>query len=96
MNNHERIEKITRLLTDAFQPAKLLVEDESAHHIGHAGAQSGAGHFAIQITAAAFQGKSLVTSHRMIYGVLDELIPNDIHALKIKILDLSMHEQKKF
>jgi stress-induced morphogen len=41
----ERVAKIEKLLTEAFQPSDLLVKDQSHLHAGHAGAQDGRGHF---------------------------------------------------
>ena len=41
-------------LTDAFAPTRLEIEDDSARHAGHAGAQPGGeSHFNVTIEAAA-------------------------------------------
>lgn len=82
--NTARIDLIRAKLA-ALNPSHLLIKDESALHIGHAGASSGAGHFAIEISADCFAGKSLVAQHQMIYQALDELMGGEIHALRIKI-----------
>jgi BolA protein len=80
------IESIRTHLNNALSPSYLKITDESAKHIGHPGAASGGGHYAIEISAAAFQGKNLIESHRMIYKALDTLMGKEIHALKIKII----------
>jgi BolA protein len=79
------IKEIEQRLTQAFLPTYLLVEDESDQHIGHAGHQGGGHHFAVTIAASGLQNQSRIQSHRQIYAVLADLIPNPIHALKIII-----------
>ena len=79
----KRKELITERLTAAFAPTFLEVVDESHKHIGHAGAKMGASHFAIIIESIRFQNLTLVKRHQMIYDVLHDLIPQEIHALKI-------------
>lgn len=86
MNNVQRIEEIRQRLTQAFQPALLEVIDDSAQHRGHAGAQSGAGHFTVRITALIFNTLSRVAAHQQIYQHLNDLIPDEIHALSIQII----------
>lgn len=73
-------------LEQAFSPTHLEVIDESDKHIGHAGHQGGNRHFAIVIAAADFKGLSRVAAHRKIYALFDDMIPNDIHALRISII----------
>ncbi len=77
---------IEALLTARFQPAHLEVQDDSDAHIGHAGHQGGGRHFTVIIKAAAFTGKTRIAAHQMIYATLEELIPDPIHALAIRIL----------
>lgn len=71
-------------LIQAFQPTHLVVTDDSAAHQGHAGAQSGAGHFSIDIVADAFAGQSMIQRHRLVYEALADLMTADIHALRIE------------
>lgn len=84
MSPHERLETIRTRLINTFAPIQLDIEDQSHLHVGHPGAQSGAGHFSVQITSELFQGKKEIERHRMIYQTLDDLIPTEIHALAIK------------
>jgi BolA protein len=76
----ERIEEYLA----ALQPEALEVLDESAQHAGHAGAQSGGGHFRLVIVSKAFCGKPGQARHRMIYDALAPLMKKDIHALSIR------------
>ena len=80
----ERCQQIEELLTAAFTPTRILVKDQSHLHVGHAGAQDGKGHFAVDIVAVAFAGLSRIERHRRIFDALGEMMQTDIHALKIK------------
>jgi BolA protein len=80
----DTVERIEALLREAFAPASLHVDDESALHAGHAGARSGGGHYRVDIVSEAFAGKNTVARHRLIYSALGELIPGAIHALAIR------------
>jgi len=45
----------------------------------------GGDHFQVWIVAPAFEGKSLVEQHQMVYGVLKDALGNEqIHALALK------------
>ncbi len=66
-----------------LNPSLLTVDDQSAHHAGHAGAQSGGGHFALTIVSDAFEGKTAVRRHQIIYEALGDLMKQDIHAISI-------------
>ena len=70
-------------MTRVFNPEKLVITDESQHHITHPEAQEGKGHFSVEITSAVFRNKSLIECHRLIYAALSDLIKKDIHALQI-------------
>ena len=80
----ERVETIRERLQAAFEPVSLEIEDDSAAHAGHVGAQSGGGHFNVSITSAAFAGKTPIQRHRMVYDALGTMMDHDIHALSIK------------
>lgn len=79
-----RVTMIREMLTTAFAPTELDIEDDSAKHAGHAGARSGGGHFNVRIVAAEFSGKSLVERHRMVYAAMGDAMQSDIHALSIQ------------
>lgn len=65
-----------------LQPISLSIKDDSAMHAGHAG-NTGGGHFTLSIVSSQFSQKSQIIRHRLIYQVLDDLIPLQIHALSI-------------
>lgn len=80
-----RVERIRWALEQAFAPERLVVEDESHLHAGHAGAASGRGHFRVEIVAAAFAGLAPAARHRKVYEALDGLMQSEIHALSLKV-----------
>ena len=79
-----RTERIRSLLESAFGAARVSVKDDSARHVGHAGAREGAGHFIVRIESQAFTGRSRLQRHRMVYDALAEMLPEEIHALNIE------------
>lgn len=81
---NERVETIKARLNKAFSPSILQVIDDSADHIGHAGAAGGAGHYTVIIQAEAFAGQLPVKKHQMVYAVLNDMIGPEIHALRIQ------------
>ena len=85
MKTTTRADIIRQRLQQAFSPSQLEVIDESDQHIGHAGHQGGGRHFAIIIAAASLNGLSRVEAHRKIYALFDDMIPHDIHALKMTV-----------
>jgi len=79
----KRVAMIEQRLTEVFAPQSLNIVDESHQHVGHASA-GGAGHFAVEIVADAFAGKTLIQRHRLVYDALDDAMNTEIHALSIK------------
>ena len=75
---------IRQRLEDALEPSLLDILDESHKHVGHAGAADGRGHFSVTIVADAFENRSLLERHRLVYDAMGELMDTDIHALSIQ------------
>lgn len=73
-----RIEAKIRRHLDAVH---VEVEDDSARHAGHAGAAGGAGHFNVLVVSPQFEGKSRVARHRAVYAAVEDMMPDEIHAL---------------
>lgn len=82
----DRRGRIEASLRASLQPIHLEVLDESHLHVGHAGAQSGAGHFRVLIVSESFEGKSRIERQRLVYGALSDEIGPEIHALAMKTL----------
>ena len=81
-----RISQFEEALKKALPIDQLKIEDESHLHAGHAGAESGGGHFKLTIVAPEFKGLSLIARHRAVYAALNRHIPKEIHALTIHAL----------
>jgi BolA protein len=77
-----RVDRLRAALEAALSPTMLDIRDDSAKHVGHAGAREG-GHFHVTIAAPSFLGRSAVERHRMVYAAAAELMGRDIHALSI-------------
>jgi len=89
-----RTETIQQLLNEALAPAKLELHDDSQSHAGHAGArESGGGHFYATIVSSAFEGKTLVRRHQLVYEALGDMMRTEIHALSIKAYTPAEFEQ---
>lgn len=79
-----RLSRIRAALQADLAPQRLLVEDDSHLHAGHAGARDGRGHFTVEVVSAAFAGLGPLARHRRIYAALGDLMRTDIHALSIR------------
>ena len=74
-------------LRERLAPTVLEVEDQSAAHAGHAGANGlGRGtHFRVAIGSDALAGMSRVAAHRLVYDALSPFIEAGLHAVVIEI-----------
>ncbi|SHF53136.1 transcriptional regulator, BolA protein family [Kaistia soli DSM 19436] len=78
-------DRIAKVLTEALQPARLDVIDESHLHKGHHGARPGGEtHYRVKIAAEAFRGKSRIEMHRTINALLADELAAGVHALAIE------------
>lgn len=81
----QRTEKIKQLLTEAFEPTRLEIVDDSASHAGHAGSREhGGGHYQVLIVSPRFKDENTVKRHRMVYQSLQSMMQTEIHALSIQ------------
>ena len=83
-----RVKEIEQQLQARLAPTQLEVLDESAAHAGHAGAnaQGTGSHFRVRIASAAFDGKSRIACHRLVYDAMQNFIDQGLHALAIEII----------
>ncbi len=83
---------IRRKLTDALDPTRLEIEDDSARHAGHhheggMDAQPGGeSHFNLTVVSMAFEGQGRVQRQRMVNTLLSEQLAGPVHALSIRAL----------
>lgn len=81
----KRSDIIYSRIQQALSPTFLEVLDESDQHIGHAGHQGGGRHFAVIVSADALATLSRVEAHRQIYALFEDMMPEQIHALRIVV-----------
>lgn len=78
---------VAHLLRERLAPlAPLLFDlaDDSAEHVGHAGAARGGGHFSLLIVSEQFAGLTRIARHRTVLARVGDLIPHPVHALAIR------------
>lgn len=81
------IDTIKLRLEESLAPVRLEIVDESHRHEGHGGAKpSGETHFNVVIVSAAFEGKTRIARHRMIFETLKDLMDAPVHALALNTL----------
>jgi BolA protein len=67
-------------------PSVLEIRDDSAAHLGHAGAAGGGGHFSLLIVSESFCGLPRLQRHQRVLREVADLLPLPVHALSIKAL----------
>jgi BolA family transcriptional regulator, general stress-responsive regulator len=80
--NAQVVAQIRSALEQAFTPSRLEIFDDSARHVGHAGARGG-GHYRVTLVAEAFRGRSALERHRLVYAAVAPLMSSAVHALNI-------------
>ncbi len=74
-------------LTQAFNPERLVIEDQSHLHAGHAGHRPGGeSHFRVELVSARFTGLNRVARQRLVYDALAAELAGPIHAMALKTL----------
>lgn len=81
-----RAEIIRSSLERELDAEHVEVVDDSARHVGHPGAEGGAGHFRVLVVSERFRGLSRVAAQRLVYEALAPLMAADIHALEMRTL----------
>ena len=75
-----------RARLQVLAPLELNLIDDSAQHAGHAGASSGGGHYRLHLKSAAFEGRTRIARHRLVYDSLGDLMQREVHALTMTLL----------
>ena len=79
-------EALEARLREALEATHVEVVDESHLHAGHAGAKDGGGHYRALIVSEKFEGLNRVKAQQLVYGVVDDWMGGEIHALSMKTL----------
>lgn len=91
---NQTIDLIRHNLTTQLKPQLLEIIDNSAAHAGHVGTQKGGGHYNVTIVSDAFENKTLVQRHQLIYSALGDMMKHDIHALGINAQTPTEHSKE--
>lgn len=76
--------EVEQRLRQRFNPTLLTIEDESHLHAGHA--EGGRGkHLRVTISSQQLCHQSRIQAHRVVYDALDDLFPEALHALSLKV-----------
>jgi BolA protein len=85
--DQSRAGRIRATLSTALAPAEVTVQDDSARHIGHAGARpEGETHYSVTVVADAFAGLSRVDRSRRVHALLAPEFAAGLHALALRLL----------
>lgn len=68
-------ERIRSLIRSALADAEVEVTD-----------MQGGDHFDVVVVSAAFEGRSMVQQHRMVYAALGDCMRSEIHALALRTM----------
>jgi BolA protein len=83
--------RITAKLTVAFEPAALIVDNQSDQHAGPPGRET---HFKVVVVSDKFAGQGLVQRHRAINSTLAEELRSGVHALAIEAFTLEQWKDR--
>ncbi|TFK44417.1 bola protein [Crucibulum laeve] len=80
---------IRKKLTALLEPTTITIINDSWKHRHHTAMQeqdggNGETHFSVQIVSNAFNGKTTMQRHRIIYSALSEELSQGLHALSLK------------
>lgn len=82
-----RADRIRDLLSAAFAPAEIVIQDDSHRHAGHAGAAPGGQtHYSVQVVTPAFAGLGRVARSRAVHQALEAEFGTGLHALSLRLL----------
>lgn len=85
MSTQSRTARLYNLLA-VFDPVTLVIENQSARHLGHAGDDgSGESHFHIYMVSPHFKNQSKVERHRMVMRALESEFCLGLHALSMNL-----------
>ncbi len=75
-----------KALREQLAPLDFTLEDESARHAGHAGANAGGeSHYRLRIVASAFSDLPRVARQRLVHDILAEEFKTGLHALSLDL-----------
>lgn len=91
-------QRVHKLLEDGLKPSFLSIVDDSHKHAGHQGAREhphGESHFHVTVVSDAFEGKTKLQRHQLVYQTLGDVVRNDLHALQMATLTAAEYAAKQ-
>ena len=86
---------INQKLTQALDPVKLVIKDQSELHKGHSGApEGGESHFDLFIVSSFFEDKTRILRQKLVFNILEDELKHKIHALSLKTLTPDEYKEK--
>lgn len=89
-------EEMKKRIAESLQPLvpqRLDVGDDSKRHHTH---KDGAkGHYSVCIVSSAFEGKTTLERHRLVYDLLRPWFGQGVHALKLSALTPEEEKSKQ-
>ena len=81
-----RAARLEAILSQTFAPTLLRVEDDSARHAGHAGAQPGdETHYNVLLVSESFRGLTRVARSRAVHAAVAAEFAGGLHALSLTL-----------
>ena len=77
--------KIEKILAAGLSLDHFEVKDFTGRHLNHQ-QHDGGFHLEAIIVSDNFENKSLIDRHKIVYGLLGDLLKHEIHALSMKTL----------
>ncbi|KAH9485188.1 SufE-like protein 1, chloroplastic/mitochondrial [Psilocybe cubensis] len=76
------------MLTALLQPASITITNDSWQHRHHSAMRdqenNGETHFSVQVVSDAFEKKTTMQRHRIVYSALSDEFARGLHALSLK------------
>lgn len=81
-----RASRLRTILEAEFAPDFLDIQDDSALHAGHGGAQPGGEtHYSVTLVSPRFSGLSRMQRSRAVHEALADELANGLHALSLRL-----------
>lgn len=81
-----RSDRIRSLISNALDPARLEVHDDSSQHAGHSGAAPGGEtHYSVLVVSDRFAGQGRVARHRLVNAAVEPEFAQGLHALALTL-----------
>ncbi len=85
---------IRQKLAASLSPVRLVIENESHLHQGHASSpKTGESHFRLEVISDRFEGLNRIERQRLVYQALEQELAGSVHALALSTRTPSEDQQ---